>query len=312
MTLRFARLGDLPEVQQLYQEARHAFRTCGLEDLPGLIQEGVAVVGETVLVPPRLWGFLGIQVEDRPSTLPSTTPTRAYLRAALLDLGHPPSRELPDLLRLALARLAREETPVQVMAIASAGWLRYPLERAGFRPVDALRFYVHTRRDVPPATGPATLRPARQEDLRPLALLDREAFAPLWHMGTEELAQLMVTGRVQVAEWQGELAGYTSLAFYQRENGGEREAQLVRLAVHPRFQGRGIGRQLLAESLRYAHSLEAFRVQLNTQESNRRSQQLYQAFGFRQVGGLVPVMIHMPGQPPPGIGPGSRRLSGPV
>ncbi len=308
MTLRFARPDDLPEIQQLYQEARHAFHTCGLEDLPGLVQEGVAVVGETLITPRRLWGFLGIQVEERPSTLPSTTPTRAYLRAALLDLGHPPSRELPDLLRLALARLAREEEPVQVMAIASAGWLRYPLEQTGFRRVDALRFYVHTRRDLPEASGPASLRPAQQEDLPRLALLDREAFAPLWHMGVAELSQLLLTGRIQVAEWQGELVGYTSLSLYQLGEGGEREAQLVRLAVHPRAQRRGIGGQLLAESLSYAHSQRAFRVQLNTQESNRRSQQLYQAFGFRPVGKPVPVMLRLPEEPTSQILPRLGRI----
>ena len=58
------------------------------------------------------------------------------------------------------------------------------------------------------------------------------------------------------------------------------------------MQRRGIGRQLLADSILYAHAQGVYRIQLNTQESNKASQQLYESFNFRRQGRNVPVLAY--------------------
>jgi ribosomal protein S18 acetylase RimI-like enzyme len=83
------------------------------------------------------------------------------------------------------------------------------------------------------------------------------------------------------------LAGYTAVCANSRS-----EAQLARLAVHPTYQGRGVGRALLADTIVYA-AQEFDRLVLNTQTTNHRSQKLYAGFGFRPIGLSVPVLAQL-------------------
>jgi ribosomal protein S18 acetylase RimI-like enzyme len=122
-----------------------------------------------------------------------------------------------------------------------------------------------------------------------LAGLDAAAFPPLWHFGVKDLFEMLMRCRVQLAWWQGQLAGYAALCANNRSEG-----QLARLAVHPSFQGRGIGRALLADAITYAAQEFAVLV-LNTQVTNTRSQTLYRGFGFRAIGLPVAVLARQAG-----------------
>jgi ribosomal-protein-alanine N-acetyltransferase len=68
-----------------------------------------------------------------------------------------------------------------------------------------------------------------------------------------------------------------------------REAHLTRIAVHPDWQGQGVGKRLLAAAVQTAQSHSARSLTLNTQVSNRRSQRLYRAFGFAPTGQITSV-----------------------
>ena len=59
--------------------------------------------------------------------------------------------------------------------------------------------------------------------------------------------------------------------------------------VHPDYQGKGIGRALLSEAVRYAAG-EFTVLVLNTQVNNNRSQTLYRGFGFRPIGMALSVL----------------------
>ena len=125
-----------------------------------------------------------------------------------------------------------------------------------------------------------------------LARVDTAAFEPLWRMGAAELANLYEDCRIEVAVLEGKLVGYTALNLYtDGDKRDESAAQLVRLAVHPQAQDLGIGRQLLVSSLRHAHAQGICRVLLNTQESNRLSQRLYESLQFRKRGRTIPVYV---------------------
>ncbi|MEX2375180.1 MAG: ribosomal protein S18-alanine N-acetyltransferase [Dehalococcoidia bacterium] len=62
------------------------------------------------------------------------------------------------------------------------------------------------------------------------------------------------------------------------------QLHLVTIAVHPEYQGRGIGQRLLLECLRFGYEAELNEVVLEVRESNRRARALYEAFGFRRAG----------------------------
>jgi ribosomal-protein-alanine N-acetyltransferase len=76
-----------------------------------------------------------------------------------------------------------------------------------------------------------------------------------------------------------EPVGYCYCSVEEGEHG-----HLIRMAVHPTWQGRGIGTRLLSEALLFFRQAGVRHVTLNTQEENEGAQRLYCKFGVRLVG----------------------------
>lgn len=261
----------------------------GNEDIAGLLQDGLTALGETVRVP---WGFLGIQIEDRPSTLPPAAATRAHLHCIALANGRSPMRDVPALLNVALPQL-HAPPQMQVIYFSHEAWPVKPLLSAGFTIVERVEYLELTRlpqRKLAPLSnlnGPLNeLRAVSTADVEDLARLDAETFDPIWHLGQSRLIELLFSCRIQVADDHGRLAGYAAIS-----QSGSGEAYLARLAVHPDYQGHGLGRLLLLESIYYVQAQGATSVVLNTQTDNQSAQQLYRSVGFRPTGTVLPVLV---------------------
>ena len=67
-----------------------------------------------------------------------------------------------------------------------------------------------------------------------------------------------------------------------REAGGE--AEILTIAVHPSWHGRGIGRALMQAVLRELHLRRAEALFLEVNEGNRAAMGLYGSLGFVEVG----------------------------
>jgi ribosomal protein S18 acetylase RimI-like enzyme len=286
MQIHFVDAAQLEQVRRVLNRAHYTYSDQGSEDMESLLAHGIAVLAQTA---GQFWGFLGVRPEVRPETMPADAPTRAYVRSVALTRGHLPSRYLPDLVTPVLEALTARLGPVQMLCYGHQEWLLEGLKSAGFTEVDRIQFYELRR--LPPAelltppSGPATIVPAGSQQLEALAKLDGETFPSLWHFGEKDMLEIFMRCRLQVALVDGEIAGYSVLC-----QNSKYETQLARLAVHPRWQQHGIGRQLLAECIAYASSAGFRQVVLNTQTSNFQSQRLYRAFGFEPVGETLPVM----------------------
>jgi ribosomal-protein-alanine N-acetyltransferase len=128
------------------------------------------------------------------------------------------------------------------------------------------------------ATPPGTLRPYRSEDRDAVLEVERESFPWLWWNSQAEWDGYVSTRGVEirVACRGDQVVGYAGFVVYNREG------HLDRLAVHNREQGRGFGAFLLTEALTRLQERGAHRVALTTQETNLRSQRLYEQNGFRR------------------------------
>ena len=290
-SIRPAQTQDLPQMYNLLACGSRSFANVGEGDLPGLLQErfGAAVQVDSQSIS----GFVVLHKEVLADELSARAPVRVSLRAAATKYpGAKARRQFSALFECAEETLPAWTAGQLFYAMTDQGWLKASLTEAGFKHRDSIRFYERVGPVAQPQHQPADLRPAARSDLPHLARLDEAAFEPLWHMGVAELGRLYSDCRLEVAVRDGQTAGYAALNLHT--DGGRRDegaAQLVRLAVHPQAQDRGIGRQLLVSSLLHAHAQGICRVLLNTQESNRPSQRLYESMQFRKRGRAVPVYV---------------------
>jgi len=286
-----------PQVRHLLHNGRHVYSSFGDEDLPSLLEKALTLLGEDQH---DLWGFLCIQVEDRPITLPTSAADRAYLRAVALTQGRSPSQDVVALMDAAIQHLYNYPRPVQIIVYGGEDWFIKPLLAAGFaltervaffrldlerRPVSNPLFpFMGKRWPHQSASAVAQLRPMQPTDIEALTQLDAVTFDPLWHFGAKDIWELFFRARVQVALLDEQMIGYSALSVMKDE------AHLARLAVHRTAQGRGIGRQLLADCITYARDTHLSSIALNTQVSNGRSQRLYRQLGFHPTGLVLPIV----------------------
>jgi ribosomal protein S18 acetylase RimI-like enzyme len=287
---------DLDALRRLFQSARYKFADFGLEDLPDLLAKSESSLGTSDGV---LWGFLSLQTEERPVTLPPSAPSRSYLRSMALRGGYPPSQHVGPLLTKAVSHLHERCEHIQVITYGGERWVVNALTHAGFTVADQVQFYELPRphrqlHKLPSNNSLATLHMAESRDLEPLAELDAAAFPPLWHFGHKDMVELLMRTRLQTAVLGDEIVGYTAAIVNSSE-----ELQLARLAVHPELQGHGIGRQLLHDVVAHAAAEQFERIILNTQTDNEPSQYLYRSFGFRSTSKPVPVLAMTVGEPLP-------------
>jgi GNAT superfamily N-acetyltransferase len=69
---------------------------------------------------------------------------------------------------------------------------------------------------------------------------------------------------------------------------GDRAVELKRMYLRPDQRGHGLGKQLLAIALDWAHANGVSVVRLDTSEQMVAAQRLYEAHGFRRVPGDAP------------------------
>lgn len=136
-----------------------------------------------------------------------------------------------------------------------------------------------------PRTGRRTaepvVRPASEADAPFIEALSRCVFSPYGPYG-EILAQWFEhrLGITLVAFVGGTRAGFVMIGPLDANGRLHPVAEILAIAVEPRFQGGGTGRMLLSEALAEARALGAQSVVLHTAEENVPALRLFESFGF--------------------------------
>jgi ribosomal-protein-alanine N-acetyltransferase len=169
--------------------------------------------------------------------------------------------------------------------LGNEGWIVSKLRQAGFRQVNQVvtlrRRGARSLHEGPPDLQ---VRSAISADVDLILAVDHAAFTPLWWYSHEILNRaLNLAHSFDVALIEGEFVGY-QLSTLRHGRG-----HIVRLAVHPYWQRRGIGGRLLSEALRALDGDSAESVTVNTQVNNHASLRLYQRFSFEPIGKPLPV-----------------------
>lgn len=171
--------------------------------------------------------------------------------------------------------------------IGNAEWLNEGLRAHGFATKEWIVAFERTTTTPPPEPVQisAELRTAHISDLPALLALDNITFEHLWHKSGGTFSEALArAASFTVALVDGQIVAYQWCELYSQH------AHLTRLAVHPAFQGRGIGAQLLHRAIVDVLAMGATIITLNTQENNQRSQTLYERFGFTNTRQRLPVL----------------------
>jgi ribosomal-protein-alanine N-acetyltransferase len=162
-------------------------------------------------------------------------------------------------------------------------WAEPYLKAYGFKRLTDVVTLVKFDRALPRTdVSDVYVRQASDADIPTVAAVDRSAFTPhWWHSEFSLLRRAAVSSRFVVAEVGDQVAGYAEGDLLQHT------AHINRIAVHPAYQGRGIGASLLQNILHTFWQLGAERITLNTQADNHYSLRLYRRFGFEPTGDAV-------------------------
>lgn len=163
---------------------------------------------------------------------------------------------------------------------------------AGFAEAERLHLLSHDLSGLPRRRGPgprsARLRRARSKEREAVLQVDTAAFPAFWQLDEAGLTDALTAtphSRFTVAvDASDRILGY---AISGRSG---RNGYLQRLAVDPVEQGRGLGRALVVDGLRWLTRWRAEQCVVNTQWGNEVALGLYERVGFRRLPEALSVL----------------------
>jgi len=170
---------------------------------------------------------------------------------------------------------------------------------AGFAEAERLHLLSHDLSGLSSVRSPrAKLHKARDGDRHAVLRVDHLAFPTFWQLDDAGLTDAITAtphARFQVAvdDAGGRVVGY---AISGRSG---RNGYLQRLAVDPAEQGRGLGRWLVVDGLRWMARWRADQCVVNTQWGNEVALALYERVGFRRLPHGLAVLRRGEGGPSP-------------
>ncbi len=164
---------------------------------------------------------------------------------------------------------------------------------AGFAEAERLHLLSHNLSDLPGALCAgarlARLRRAGPREREAVLRVDTASFPSFWQLDDAGLTDALTATThsrftVAVDDASGEVVGY---AITGRSG---RNGYLQRLAVDPGQQGRGLGRALVVDGLRWLSRWRAEQCIVNTQWGNEVALGLYERVGFRRLPEALAVL----------------------
>jgi len=166
-----------------------------------------------------------------------------------------------------------------VFSLAPYNWLESLLEGEGFLPTDKIVTlqcdFVGAK--LRRANPELFIREMTQRDLAAVEAIDFAAFDPVWQLKRASLEKTY-----HLSAWNSIAILEKEIVGYQMSTNTFDSAHLARLAVDPRWQGKGVGHRLVEDMLETFSAIGVTSFSVNTQASNTQSLSLYHSLGFER------------------------------
>jgi [ribosomal protein S18]-alanine N-acetyltransferase len=269
--VRILTSGDIPQVRRLLETSEYIYQRFTLDELPSILAHYPAL---GLFDGSSLRGFLLSQTVHAPSAwiagfCVSWTENKAYARVLHILLEHLG----PRLAAQGVRHLHYSGNDVE------HDWLHDALLTRGFVPYRSLYAYDKFDYHIPTlGNQQVVIRPFQSDDIPALLTIEEACFEDLWRYDAISFHDIAATHPYfVVAELDGKVIGYQFNAL------DDDYGYLVRIAVHPSVNGRGIGARLMAEAVRFFERARVIRIMLNTQDDNIQAHRLYEWFGFLRI-----------------------------
>ncbi len=146
--------------------------------------------------------------------------------------------------------------------------------------------------DEQPAAPDHLVVSADDTPLEQLLTIDSLAFSEFWRFDASGLSEAIeATGQSSILiirDGEGHAAGFAVVGY------GAAISYLQRVAVHPQWQGQGMGRSLVRVAARKARAAGSQVMLLNTQFDNTGAIALYEAEGFKLLPEALALLRYLP------------------
>ncbi len=200
-----------------------------------------------------------------------------------------PEKLFPILLEKCVKDLDTIEPRPVLAALGLQSWFTQLLENNNFslRQKIVVLGWDFNLRLARPYPAELSIRPMTTGDLPAVATVDRMAFKPLWQNSLDALILAFQKASIAtVACINDQVVGY------QISTSTPINTHLARLAVHPSFQRKNIGYELVRNMQAASLKMNCWQVTVNTQGDNEASLALYASLGFAETGETFPVYVH--------------------
>ena len=177
-----------------------------------------------------------------------------------------------------------------LFSLAPYDWLVRLLDGEGFLSADKI---VTLQRNFPETKESEIdpeliIREMTYRDMAAVEAIDIAAFDSAWQLNRASLVKTYHRSSWHsIALVEGEIVGY------QMSTSAFDTAHLARLAVDPRWQGKGVGHRLVEDMLEPFSAIGVTTFSVNTQVSNIKSLSLYHSLGFEREDRDILVMSLM-------------------
>jgi ribosomal-protein-alanine N-acetyltransferase len=269
--VRLLTSNDLPLVLRLLNTSEFIYQRFTLDELPMILKHYPAL---GIFNGDSMSGFLLIQIVNPPS---------AWIGG--FGVSWTASSDYISILETLLEQLTKHLIKRGVHYLYYSGndmqqdWLRDILLARSFTLHRLLYSYDKYNYNVP-STGNANvkLRPVQKRDIPALLAIEEACFEDFWRYDALSFEDIAATHPYfVVAELNGNVVGYQFNAL-EDEFG-----YLIRIAVHPSVNGKGVGVRLMSEAITFFQQAHVLRIMLNTQDDNVRAHRLYEWFGFVRI-----------------------------